>query len=225
MGDIVHGDKYGGDRVEGNKVVNVHSAHRERRPPKVILLMGANPDRDLRLDEERRQIDHAVTSARAGDRLAIRTADAVRLHDLQSTLLRHKPAIAHFSGHGTASAGIVVTDDFGEARLVPPNALSDLFRILRDGLQCVVLNACFTEKQAQAIAAHVPCVVGMRSRVRDDAAVRFSTGFYRGIAHGRSIRVSFELGCNELNLHGFTDADKPRLIATGAAAERPVIGG
>jgi hypothetical protein len=226
MGDTVYGDKYGGDRVHGTKFVGVEPGRRPRRPrPQVILLMSANPDRrqPLRLDEERREIDRAVTYAQASDRLAVRTADAVRLDDLQAELLRHRPAIAHFSGHGSASTGILLTDDLGHARPVPPDALTELFRILRDGLRCVVLNACFTDEQAWAIAAHVPCVVGMRSRVLDDAAIRFSAGFYQGIAHAQSIRGSFDLACNRLSLHGHTDADVPRLIAAPGAVDRPVI--
>ena len=106
---------------------------------------------------------------------------------------------------------------------VPPKALSDLFRILRAGLRCVVLNACYTDEQATAIAAHVPCVVGMRCQVLDDTAVLFSAGFYRGIANGRSIRASFDLACNGLDMHGVPDRDVPRLIASSGDAEQPVI--
>jgi hypothetical protein len=224
VGDTVYGDKYGGDRVHGDKIVNPRGGGRRRAERrKVILLMSANPvGQPLQLDEERREIDRAVAYAQANDRLVVRTADAVRLDDLQSALLRYRPAIAHFSGHGLASAGILVADGFGGARPVPPEALSDLFMILRDGLRCVVLNACFTEEQAQAIAAHIPCVVGMRSRVLDGTAVRFAAGFYEGIAHARSVRASFELGRNRLIMHRHADADVPRLIATGDGADRPI---
>lgn len=227
-GDKVHGDKVHGDKVHGDKIVGIDRGRRPGRPRRrVILLMSANPDRQqpLRLDEERREIDRAVRYAQASDRLAVRTADAMRLNDLQSELQRYKPAIAHFSGHGSASAGILLTDDSGRVRPVPPDALSDLFRILRNGLRCVVLNACFTDEQARAISAHVPCVVGMRGRVLDDAAIRFAAGFYEGIAHARSIRMSFELGGNRLGLHGHVDIGVPQLIAAPGAADRPVING
>ncbi len=226
MGDTVYGNKYGGDHVQRDKIVNVHG---DRTPEpgrrKTILLMSANPDRTqpLRLDEERREIDLAVTSAQAGNRIEVRTADALRLDDLQSALLRYRPVIAHFSGHAHASTGVVVTDRFGEAQSVPPKALSELFRILQHGLRCVVLNACFTQEQARAIADHVPCVIGMRSRVLDDAAILFATGFYRGIAHARSIRESFELGSNLLGLHRCPDDETPLLISAPGQADQPVI--
>lgn len=228
MGDTVHGDKYGGDRVHGPKIVFgspplVRPSPRRPAAPRVVLLMSANPDREqpLRLDVERREIDLAVRHAE--DRLVVRTADAIRLDDLQQVLLRHEPTIAHFSGHGSASEGIVVIGDDGRAAPVPPAALANLFRILGNGLRCVVLNACFTEEQARAIVNHVPYVVGMRSRVLDDTAIRFAAGFYQGIAHARSILDSFELGRHRLELHRHPDAYAPRLIAAPGAADRPVI--
>jgi hypothetical protein len=109
-------------------------------------------------------------------------------------LMRYQSIVAHFSGQGHPRDGIQVVDETGRPRSVPPHALSGLFGILSKGLRCVVLNACHTDEQAAAIAAHVPCVVGMRRQVLDDTAILFATGFYRGLADGKSIRTSFELG-------------------------------
>lgn len=228
MGDTVHGDKFVGDKIGRDKIVlsGPPPATRHGGERAVILVMSANTDRrlPLRLDEERREISRAVRLAGAGDRIDVRTADALRLDDLQDVLLYHRPTIAHFSGHGVAGTGIVVTDDLGQALTVPPRALSTLFRHAR-GLRCVVLNACFTDDQAEAIAEHVPFVVGMRGRILDDAAIRFSAGFYQGIAYARSARDAFDLGCNRLDLHGHADADVPRLIARPGAPDRAIVNG
>jgi hypothetical protein len=224
MGDFVIGDKVHGDKVHGDK--NVYAGRSEPpRRPKVILMMSANadPQRPLSLDREHREIDSAIWNAQAGDRLEVRVADALRLDDLQSSLQRHQPVVAHFSGHGSAAYGIMVTGDSGRPHAVPPAALSDLFRILRQDLRCVVLNACFTDGQARAIAAYVPCVIGMRAGIRDDAAVGFAAAFYQGLAYGNTIRTAFELGCNRLQLHGHPDADRPQLVAAPGAAELRVI--
>ncbi|MBO4207658.1 CHAT domain-containing protein [Micromonospora echinofusca] len=239
-GDKVYGNKFGGDLVQGDKHVygpghvpddGRHSGSRphgggvHRRESRVILLMTANPLRTsaLRLDQERRAIDQVVTLAQAGDWLTVRTADAVRLDDLQTALLRHRPVIAHFSGHGSQSHGILVNDDFGLPQPVPPHALSDLFGILRGALRCVVLNACFTHEQARAVARHVPCVIAMQGPVPDQTAIRFATGFYQGIAHGSSVRVAYELGRNLLSLHGHDDTQLPVLVAGEGVAEQTVI--
>jgi hypothetical protein len=250
MGDIVHGDKVNGNVVNGDYVgrdkviLDIgpdHAPRRDGRPPEdsdgraVVLMMSANPDVDasldldasprmdasLRLDEERRQIDLAIVRAEAQHRLAFRIADAVRLGDLPSSLLRHRPAIVHFAGHGTAMDGLLVTDDAGNARPVPPDALADLFGLLNSGLRCVVLNACYSAEQARSIVRHVPFVVGMRHWVDDDAAIRFATGFYEGIAHGESVRVSFGLGRTSLRLHGYSGA-APVLLAADGATDEPI---
>jgi hypothetical protein len=63
----------------------------------------------------------------------------------------------------------------------------------------------------------------MRRQVLDDTAILFATGFYRGLADGRTIRTSFELAGNGLDLHGVPDRDVPRLIARPGAADRPLI--
>jgi hypothetical protein len=238
MGDVVFGNKYGGDHVAGDKIVHAPPAPAPRPVRRrVVLLMSANSDRrPLRLDVERREINEVVARAHAGHLLEVRTADAVRLGDLQNTLIANEPAIAHFSGHGDASAGIVLTDDLsrrdlgdrrpgddGRPRPVPPAALTELFGIVRNGLRCVVLNACYSADQARAIAVHVPCVIGMRGGIADDAAICFSTGFYLGVAHGETIGSAFRLGCNRLSLQGHADAGVPQLIAGPGAADRPVI--
>lgn len=198
---------------------------RTARRRDTILLLSANAGghRQLQLDQERRAIDHEVAYSRASARLDVRTADALRLDDLQRVLLRYEPIVAHFSGHGHPRDGIQVVDETGQPRSVPPRALSDLFDILSDGLRCVVLNACHTDEQARVIAAHVPYVVGMRRQVLDDTAILFATGFYRGLANGRTIRTSFELARNGLDLHGVPERDVPRLIVHPGVPDRPLI--
>ncbi len=225
MGDVFFGDNVHGDKVMGDKIVHGARAGRRRPERAVVLVMSANADhhRPLRLDEEHREIVQAIRLAGADDRIEVRTATALRLDDLQNELLRHRPVIAHFGGHGTAGTGIVVSDETGQARTVPPRALSNLFGLLH-GLRCVVLNACFTDEQAEAVAGHVPYVIGMHGRVPDDTAIRFAVGFYQGIAHGLPARDAFAAGRNRLDLHGHADTDVPRLLARADAPDSPGIG-
>ncbi|MBK8492807.1 MAG: hypothetical protein IPL49_18470 [Saprospirales bacterium] len=76
----------------------------------------------------------------------------------------------------------------------------------------MVLNSCFSETQAIAIARHVPYVVGMTSAISTKAAIQFSAGFYGAIASGEEIPRAFELGENLLNLNNLPDRAAPRLI-------------
>ena len=91
-------------------------------------------------------------------------------------------------------------------------ALGKLFEVLKNNIRCVVLNACYSEDQAQAIAAGVGCVVGMAGDVADDAAVRFAVAFYRALAYGKDVKTAFDLGCIEMDLAGLPDSDLPRLV-------------
>jgi hypothetical protein len=46
----------------------------------------------------------------------------------------------------------------------------------------------------------IPYVIGMRQPVRDRSAIRFSSGFYRALAAGKSIEDAFQLGVIELKM-------------------------
>ena len=185
------------------------------RPIK-ILVLATNPKETvhLRLDEEMRSIDQALQQSRFRDKFEIEQQWAVRVSDLQRLLLRYKPDIVHFSGHGSESSEIILEDSEGNSKPVPASALSRLFSLVKDNIRCVVLNACYSEAQAEAIAQHINCVVGMSRAIGDDAAISFSEAFYGALGDGRDIKTAFELGCNQIDLENLDEQDTPKLKAT-----------
>jgi hypothetical protein len=61
--------------------------------------------------------------------------------------------IVHFSGHGCRTEEeIILLDQNGLPKPVSKGALAQLFRTLRDNVRVVLLNACWTRPQAEAIA-------------------------------------------------------------------------
>lgn len=185
------------------------------RPSKVkLLFMGANPSNltARALGAEVRDISDALRKADMGDRFEIAHAWAVRVSDLHQCLLEHKPTIVHFSGHGTPDGKIIVEDAQGQSRAVPPAALTRLFEILRDNIRCVVLNACSSQPQAEAIARHIDCVVGMSAAIGDAHAIAFATAFYRALGFGRTVKEALALGCNEVMVEGLSEADVAVLL-------------
>ena len=184
--------------------------------PKIkILFLAANPTDTarLRLGDEVRAIDQSLQLARYRDAFDLEQAHAVRVADLQGLLMRHQPHIVHFSGHGAESGEILFQDDAGRAYPVPPPALADVFLLLKDNVRCVVLNACFSQTQAEAIAQHIDCVVGMSEEIGDTDARAFAAAFYEALAYGRSVRTAFDLGRNRIDLYGLKDEDVPQLLA------------
>lgn len=190
------------------------------RPIK-ILFLAANPSDSsrLRLDEEIRSIDHALRQAEFRDKFEIEQHWAVRVIDLQGYLLRHKPDIVHFSGHGTPASEIILEDSQGKSQPVSSRALSQLFSVLKDNIRCVVLNACYSEQQAQAIAAHIECVVGMSKAIGDTAALSFAEAFYQALGYGRDLKTAFDLGCLQIDLKNLDEQDTPRLLTLNGAPE------
>ena len=180
-----------------------------------ILFLAANPTDTarLRLDEEVRAIDQALQLARFRDAFDLQQAHAVRVADLQGLLMRYQPHIVHFSGHGSETGAIILQDDRGRATPVPPQALTNVFALLKDNIRVVVLNACFSQPQAEAIAQHIDCVVGMSEEIGDTAARDFAAAFYGALAYGRSVKTAFELGRNQIDLAGLQDQDVPQLLA------------
>jgi CHAT domain-containing protein len=217
-----------GQIVQG-KVININQeapwssafAEKESAPAIKILFLAANPkDTDhLRLSEEVREIQTALRKSNLREAYDFRQEWAVRIEDLQEHLLRHQPHLVHFSGHGSAANGLMLEDMEGYCRTVSERALGKLFSVLKDDIRCVVLNACYSAKQASAIAKHIDCVVGMSRAVSDVAAIQFSTAFYRALGFGRDVRTAFELGCSQIDLAGLDEHDTPQLLARNMKPE------
>ena len=187
-----------------------------------ILFLAANPrgTSELDLKAEADAIAAALRRARYGEHFQFITHYAVRVNQLQGLLLDHQPHVVHFSGHGASDGEIILEDERGDACAVAPDALAETFRLLRGDIRCVVINACFSRPQAEAIARHVEGVVGMAAPVSDDAAIVFSSAFYGALAQGLDLQTAFDLGRNQLQLEYPADADAPQLIAGPADLSR-----
>lgn len=186
--------------------------------PTKILFLTANPANTvpLKLDEEIRLIGQRIRRGEYRKLFDIRTAPALRATDLPYELMDGTPDIVHFSGHGSEAGELLFQRDGDAAAVpIPASTLARVFKQLRDRIQCVVLNACYSEIQAAAIAESIPCVVGMSRDVADSAAVAFASGFYEALAFGKSLAEAFELGQIQVELS--LPADKaeseiPRLL-------------
>ncbi|BBD63139.1 TIR protein (plasmid) [Nostoc sp. HK-01] len=185
-------------------------------PTQKILLLAANPigSRNLRLGEEMREIEEGLKRSRNRERYSIATAQAVRYRDIRRAILEHEPQIIHFSGHGAGEEGLVFEDETGAAKLVNAEALAGLFQIFSGQLECVILNACYSQVQAEAIAQHIPCVIGMKKAIGDRAAIEFAVGFYDALGAKKSYEFAYKLGCNAIRTAGIPEQDIPALLKT-----------
>lgn len=179
-----------------------------------ILIVAANPKDTsrLRLDEEVREIEEALQRSSRRTAFTVKSIWAPRSKDLRRALLDEQPQIVHFSGHGGIT-GLILENATGEAVVVPPKALRDLFNLFSDNLECVLLNACYSEAQATALATRIPHVIGMKEEIADDIALEFAVGFYDALAAGRSVDQAFQFGCNAINLLDHSDNPQPVILS------------
>ncbi|WUR14601.1 CHAT domain-containing protein [[Empedobacter] haloabium] len=182
-----------------------------------ILMVSASPNDEnrLRLGAEFRDIRHAHQRARKREEWTIESNEAVTVDDLRRALLDHRPAIVHFSGHGGGTTGLCFEDRDGNTHLTDGESLAQLFHHFKDSLKCVVLNACYSEVQAQAISKEIDYVVGMTDAVEDESAAKFAVAFYDAIFAGTDFQAAFSLGCTALDLNGMPDSDVP-IFMTGS---------
>jgi hypothetical protein len=175
---------------------------------KTILILASSPINEarLRLDKEVREIEDGLQRSQYREQFTLKQRWAVRPDDLRRAMLHFNPQIIHFCGHGSGDDGLVLENDAGNAQLVPTNALASLFKLFaKEGVECVVLNACYAEVQAEAISQHINYVVGMSDEISDDAALKFSVGFYDALGAGRSYEDAYEFGCNAIALEGIPE--------------------
>ena len=180
---------------------------------KKILLLAANPKGTtrLRLDEEVREIDAGLQRAQHRDHFILEQKWAVRPRDIQRAILDTNPSIVHFFGHGTGDEGLVFEDEAGIAKLVDGEALAGLFELFAEQVECVVLNSCYSEVQAEAIARHVNYVIGMSKAISDRAGIEFAVGFYDALGAGRPVEFAHKFGCAAIRLAGIPEHLTPVL--------------
>lgn len=174
-----------------------------------ILILSSNPRRDLNLD---REVSDLTTVVQRLGKFEIGLGLGVRSQELPGLLAEHSPQIVHFCGHGAGKQGLVFQDENGQERLVSTEILARLFKTFKDEINCVVLNACDSDQQSQAIVAHINYVVGMSQPILDKAAYYFATGFYQGLAAGKSVEQAYELGCLAIQLwsEGYSQSTQTR---------------
>lgn len=166
----------------------------------------------LRLDEDVRQLREKVRAAEHRNAIEFDVRWATRTDDLLQALHETRPQVVHFSGHGSRE-GLLLTDRDGvHPQPVSAPALAGLFRAFPGEVRLVVLNACYSRPQAEAIAEVVGCAIGTRGGIADDAAITFAAAFYRAVAFGGSVAAAYAQARAALALDHVRDAECPELF-------------
>jgi hypothetical protein len=210
----------------------------------------------LDLNREYREINQEIRFGEFRDALDLIIVPGTRIVDLLRKLNEDHPNIVHFSGHGNIDEEIILESGLenlaarGSERSSPArdmrrlepedvaggacsstplskSALVDVLRACNEGnIRVVVLNACHTRPQAQAISEVVDCVISMNRAISDVGAIKFAASFYGALAFGRSVKNAFEQGLARLKAERISDAETPELLLReGVDASKLVVVG
>jgi CheY-like chemotaxis protein len=180
-----------------------------------ILFLSANPAQSDPSDliNECNRINQKIRASAGRELLKLEQRHDISIKWLIEELLNYKPKILHFSGHGSEKSALLFkNENTGQIEEVPPSALVKLFKVLGKEINLVFLNACYSEKQARAIAEHVDCVIGMSDAISDIAAIEFGSTFYSSLGFGRSVEDAFDLALVQLELLSIPENTTPKLI-------------
>ena len=206
---------------KGHKVLAIEDCSAlEKDTYTTILVLAANPADTVRLafDREMQAIEESVRGSRFKDSIVLVKQLAVGFEDLQWALLEYQPDIVHFSGHGSAE-GVMLVNSAGQSHVMQPELLAAVLCAVRDNVRLAVFNACYSQRQAEAITTHIDCAMGMGPANDDEAAIKFSSAFYRAIGFGRSVQTAFDLG--KATYQSVADASGPTMsVRDGVTASK-----
>jgi len=190
---------------------------------KRVLILSANPMTTprIRLDKEIHDIQEGLKRSRYSDKFEIYSELDTHQRDFRRALLDHNPDIVHFIGHGEKT-GLIVGTDGGSHAEMSAKALSGLFELFSNKVECVILSACFSEPQARAIGKHIDYVIGMKKEIKDEAAIEFAVGFFDALGAGRNYEEAFAFGRSAIQEFNLPGHQVPVLRKRDIAADRGV---
>lgn len=182
--------------------------------PMTILVVTADPidQAPLRLPQESRQLMQALKSANLQNAFKVEQLPSCQIRDLASGIKNYKPAILHFSGHGSEH-GLCFEGPNGDAVILDPQKFAALLSLaVKEGLKGVVMNACNSQAHAHSAAEAVGQVIAMEGPLSDEAAIDFSREFYGSMGDGYTFERAFEWALVASGLVTATEDLKPCLI-------------
>jgi len=174
-----------------------------------ILFLAANPQESSpeQLAQEVEAIAQGLQQLPRLHPFQIEQRFVTRPQDMMRAILDVSPQVVHFSGGSSGTPGMVMLDR--------------LFSLVEDQVQCVVLSRCYDQAQGEAIAQHIPFVVGLSAQLTNEIAVEFAVNFYNMLESGRAVELAYKFGCSALQMAGVSEAMTPLFLKRGMVPTTP----
>lgn len=145
--------------------------------------------------------------------LTMRTVTRATRKEIRNALLKQKPDIIQFVGHGVFrdnKGQIALMDNLGDSWLVDEQAFANLFQGHDDNLGLICLTACESAESSdpqsfvgiapQLVERGVPSVVAMQYEVKVTAAKVFLEDFYTSISAHKPVDWATQMARNAISL-------------------------
>jgi hypothetical protein len=209
----------------------VDGALQELRAPKPevlrVLLIGASGDGELRVAREQSRIRAAVERALHRQLIAIDARPAATIADLMDGVVRFRPHVIHFAGHGDEQ--LVAFEQDIDARhdtpvLVSAEAFAQALAATDEPPLLVMLNSCGSAAHIEPLVATVtPFAIGMADEIDDGDAITYATQFYASVANGQSVLAAHDAGKAMLAVSGLPGQDLPTLACRDGLDPRAAV--
>lgn len=159
-----------------------------------MMFVSANPVNEARIQVSREVAAIIESIERFNERFKLIQIQAASFDRLRAALIRHRPHVLHISCHGRPDGTLILEDITGNAEPIPKQFLLRLLQVERGRLQLVFLNADNSQVIAREIPPTIGLAIGCSAATKDRDAINFAVAFYEGLAFGRSVEQSFDLG-------------------------------
>ncbi len=191
-----------------------------------VLFITSNPRhyqyQQLRIEKEFMRVSVALQGRPFLD---LKASMESRIKNFNETILKYKPQVIHFSGHGYDEGdrdgkndkGIILQDENGEIKRLSVSNLTKMIRAWKKvfDIDLVFLSSCDTlnlGKQIKKILGVKKNVIAMNGAIFDKTALEFSAAFYSFYALKLPIDVCFESAKNQIDILGLDGVEMPTLL-------------
>ena len=180
-----------------------------------ILFLAANP--------QVRSITEAIRKSEGRDGIEFFSRWAVQSLDILQAINETDPEIIHFSGHGSEKGEIVLDDGSGNIAMVSKEAMAAAVASASKKVRMIFFNACFSQKEAQAVVDKVEAAIGMNTEIGDEAAIVFAAQFYSSIGFGKNLQQAFDQAKAALLLKGIAEEHTPVLYVRKGLLAQDIV--
>ena len=171
-------------RKSGNSQKN-QEKHPDTTRKKQILMLSANPENidTSRRQEEIKAIRAALERAEHSSSFDLQYRPDIRAVNLSQELHKIKPSVIDIAGRENGIEGLTLGNNIGQNALKNSEKLiAEMFELNAKGSQCILLNGCYSVKQAKEIVQHIEFLIGINHDLEGIEAIKFLDELYYHIA-------------------------------------------